>query len=345
MADTRGVVRYVSCGGVPLTAACGCESNGDDGGSTAHVGGSPVSIPLDEVLPAALTSSITRPATPTTGSSAHVVSPDVNHICRIPGYVRRATDTEHGNHTLCCDECFRTDGRFHTSVCDAADYDLNVSSSSTVSTPVGTNDTNDFIPGWHNYNFSGKKLDPISEVHSSNDAGSSLDAHSPSNVFSPHRGGASGATVLVASSGGSAFGATRGMRDGAGGHGGSVGTPLASSGDGDSQPCSLGAARTGSLDVRSSSNVFTPHRGGAPGAAVSVASDGDSASGVTHELRDGACGHGSSVGVPLTSFGDGDSQPRSLGAARAGSLDVRSSSNSFTPHRGDAPGATASVPR
>ena len=63
--------------------------------------------------------------------------------------VRRTTNTEHRNHTLCCDECLRTDGRFHTAVCDAADYNLNASPSSTVSAPVGTNNKSDFVPGWH----------------------------------------------------------------------------------------------------------------------------------------------------------------------------------------------------
>ena len=135
MADTRGVVQYASCGGAPLAATCGCQPNGDDGGSTAHVG-----------------------------------APTVHQLCRISGCVRRDTDTGHGNHTSCCDECFRADGRFHTAVCDAAEYDLNVSSSSTVSTPVGTNDTNEFIPGWRNYNSNGKKLDPISEVPFSTDS-------------------------------------------------------------------------------------------------------------------------------------------------------------------------------
>ena len=106
------------------------------------------------------------------GSAAHVGAPTVHHLCRIPGCARRATDTEHGNRTLCCDEGLRTDGRFHTAVCDAADYNLNASSSSTVSAPVGTNDRSDFIPGWHNYNSNGKKLDPISEVPSS--SGSAL---------------------------------------------------------------------------------------------------------------------------------------------------------------------------
>jgi len=71
-------------------------------------------------------------------------------MCRIAGCVRRATDTEHGNRTVYCDQCCRTNGRFHTSVCDAADYDLDVSSSSAASTLVGTDDTSKFIPGWHN---------------------------------------------------------------------------------------------------------------------------------------------------------------------------------------------------
>ena len=86
------------------------------------------------------------------------------------------------------------------------------------------------------------------------------------------------------------------------------------------EPRSLDETRAGSLGVRSSGNFFTPHRGGAPGAAVSVASGGVGASGAARGLRGGACGHGGLVGAPLASFGDGDSQPRSLGAAHAGSL-------------------------
>ena len=168
----------------------------------------------------------------------------------------------------------------------------------------------------------------------------SLDVHSSSNAFAPNRGGAPGATVSVANDGGGASGATRGLRDGACGYGGSVGAPPASCGDGDSQPRSLGAARAGSLGAHSMSNVFTPHRGGAPCATVPVASDGVVASSVTRGLRDGASCHGGSVGAPLASFGDGNSQLRSLGATRAGSLDVHSSSNVFTPHRGGVPGAT-----
>ena len=61
-------------------------------------------------------------------------------------------------------------GVIHTAVCDAAGYELNTSSSSTVSAPVGTTDRNDFIPGWHNYNSNGKTLGPISEVPSSTDS-------------------------------------------------------------------------------------------------------------------------------------------------------------------------------
>ena len=86
------------------------------------------------------------------GSTAHVGTPTVHHTCRIQGCTRRATDTEHGNRTLCCDRCSRTDGRFHTAACDAADYDSSAPSSSTVSAPVGTTDRNTFVPGWHNYN-------------------------------------------------------------------------------------------------------------------------------------------------------------------------------------------------
>ena len=121
-------------------------------GTTADGDGehAPVIIPPDD-SPATATSAspATRSAAPTAGSSARVALPDVNHICRIPGCVRRATDTEHGNgnHTLCCDRCSYTDGRFHTAVCDAADYDLTAPSSSAVSAPVGATDRNDFVPG------------------------------------------------------------------------------------------------------------------------------------------------------------------------------------------------------
>ena len=47
---------------------------------------------------------------------------------------------------------------------------MNAPPSSTVSAPIGTTGVNDFIPGWHNYNFNGKKLDPISEAPSSTDS-------------------------------------------------------------------------------------------------------------------------------------------------------------------------------
>ena len=236
----------------------------DVGQALAHGEHAPVIIPPDDVLHVATTSSTTRPATPTAGSSAHVVPPDARHacpvagcprrplsdprglrqishgmnlccdtclftegrhhtdicdsanrssttassptpssgdnsgndggsgrpctgcfrsscpanvgapafhdLCRIHGCVRRATDTEHGNHDVCCDRCSLTSGQFHTALCDAADYDLNAPPSSTVPAPVGTTDVNDFTPGWHNYNSNGKKLDPISEVPSSTDS-------------------------------------------------------------------------------------------------------------------------------------------------------------------------------
>ena len=111
----------------------------------------------------------------------------------------------------------------------------------------------------------------------------------------------------------------------------SVGAPLAPRSDGDSQPRSLSAACASSLGVHSSSNVFTPHCGGAPNATVSAAIDGGGASGATRGLRDDAFGHGGSVGAPLAPRGDGDGHPPSLGATRAGSLDVRSPNNVFTP--------------
>ena len=60
-------------------------------------------------------------------------------------------------------------------------------------------------------------------------------------------------------------------------------------------------------------------------------------------LHDGACGHSGLVDAPPASFSDGDSQTRSLGAARAGSRGVCSSSNVFTLHRGGALGAIVSA--
>ena len=62
---------------------------------------------------------------------ANAGAPAFHDLCRIHGCVRRATDTEHGNHDVCCDRCSLTGGRFHTALCDAADYDLNAPSSST----------------------------------------------------------------------------------------------------------------------------------------------------------------------------------------------------------------------
>ena len=76
-------------------------------------------------------------------SATHVGASTVHHICRIQDCTRQATDTEHGNHTLCCDRCSQTDGRFHTAACDAADYDLNAPSSSTVPAPVNATDSKD----------------------------------------------------------------------------------------------------------------------------------------------------------------------------------------------------------
>ena len=114
-------------------AVCGSKANGGDSGPTAQVMGFPVVIPPDGV-PVAHASSITSPETLATGASPHAALPEISRICRTPGCARRGTDTEHGNHTVCCDTCSSTDGRFHTSVCGAADYALDVSSSSTVST-------------------------------------------------------------------------------------------------------------------------------------------------------------------------------------------------------------------
>ena len=176
----------------------------------------------------------------------------------------------------------------------AADYALNVSSSSTVSTLVGTTDTNDFIPGWHNYNISGEKPDPSPEL------------------FAPF-----GGDVAACS-------ATHGLSlsDGDSNHGGSVGAPLASLGDGNIQPRSLGATRPGSREAHSSWNASTSQRGGVSGAKVS--GDGGGTFGAARGLHEGAGGHGGSVGAPLASFGDVGNKPRSLGAACAGSLVHRS---------------------
>ena len=76
-----------------------------------------------------------RPCTGCFRSScpANVGAPAFHDLCRIHGCVRRATDTEHGNHDVCCDRCSLTSGQFHTALCDAANYDLNAPPSSTVS--------------------------------------------------------------------------------------------------------------------------------------------------------------------------------------------------------------------
>ena len=81
---------------------------------------------------------------------------------------------------------------------------MNVFSSSTVSTLVGTTDTNDFIPGWHNYSISGEKPD-----------------------LSPELSAPFGDDVAAGS-------ATRGLglSDGDSNYGGLVGAPLTSLGDG-----------------------------------------------------------------------------------------------------------------
>ena len=65
--------------------------------------------------------------------------------------------------------------------------------------------------------------------------------------------------------------ATRGLglSDGDSNHGGSVGAPLASLGDGNIQPRSLGTTRPGALEAHSSWNVSTSQRGGVSGAKVS----------------------------------------------------------------------------
>ena len=190
---------------------------------------------------------------------------------------------------------------------------MNVFSSSTVSTLVGTTDTNDFIPGWHNYSISGEKPDP-----------------------SPELSAPFGDDVAAGS-------ATRGLglSDGDSNHGGSVGAPLASLGDGNIQPRSLGATRPGSREAHSPWNVSTSQCGGVYGAKVS--SDGGCTFGATRGLHEGAGGHGGSVGAPFASFGDVGNKSRSLGVACAGSLvhcvGVLGATGSASGCNGDAPGA------
>ena len=74
--------------------------------SDEHV---PDVIPPDDVLQVASTSATTRPATRTAGSSAHVVPPDVPHVCPIPGCRRRPLSDPRGlqqiSQDLCCDTC------------------------------------------------------------------------------------------------------------------------------------------------------------------------------------------------------------------------------------------------
>ena len=62
-------------------------------------------------------STIASSSTPSSGgdsggnggsSTPHVGAPTVHHLCRIQGCVRRATDTEHGSRTLCCDQSLRS---------------------------------------------------------------------------------------------------------------------------------------------------------------------------------------------------------------------------------------------
>ena len=159
----------------------------------------------------------------------------------------------------------------------------------------------------------------------------------------PAPASAPASSFSVASDGGGASSATHGLRDLACGHGGSVGAPLASFGDGGNQPRLLGATRAGSLDVHSPSNVLTPHRGGVPGAAVSVAIDGGGASGAIRGLRDDECCHDGSVGTPFAPRSDGECQPLSLDATCASSLHVHSPSNVFTSHLCGAHSSVVSV--
>lgn len=99
-------------------------------------------IPPDDVPRIASASATSLFATSTTGSSAHATAPSVPHICRVPGYVRRSTGTEHGNHDLCCGVCLLADGRFHSDACDTASYSSTTtpSSSSTLATSAETTD-------------------------------------------------------------------------------------------------------------------------------------------------------------------------------------------------------------
>ena len=82
----------------------------------AHGEHARVIIPPDDVLQVASTSSTTRPATPTAGSSAHVVPPDVRHVYPSSGCQRRPLSDpprilrQISMENLCCDTCLFTDG-------------------------------------------------------------------------------------------------------------------------------------------------------------------------------------------------------------------------------------------
>ena len=91
----------------------------------AHGEHAPGVIPPDDVLQLVSASSTTRPATQTAGSSAHVVSPDVPHVCPVSGCRRRPLSDPRGlrqisMENMCCDTCLFTNGRHHTDICDCA---------------------------------------------------------------------------------------------------------------------------------------------------------------------------------------------------------------------------------
>ena len=78
---------------------------------------------------------------------------------------------------------------------------------------------------------------------------------------------------------------------------------------------------SGSKSFSSSGPQLSPTPGPAPAStpasSVSVMSDGGCASSAAHGLRNGACGHGGSVGAPLASFGNGGGHGGSIGASLA----------------------------
>ena len=116
----------------------------------------------------------------------------------------------------------------------------------------------------------------------------------------------------------------------------SVGTPLASSGDGSARSRSVDPMHATSFDVRSSSDVLTPHRGDAPGATAPAASDGVCASGITMGC---AMVRAATIGRHALRFVRRRQRPISVGRRDAHDH-VRSSSDVLAVHRGDARGGS-----